>query len=388
MIQRLALVLCMSCLYACNPSKTRLKNVVSDVEINNGYEFTSSILYAKGFTIEKKENYKKISVYNPWKENAVLREYALIPRNESIPDNLPDNLIVVKVPVNSVCTFSNTHIGSIVTLGLEDKLLGMTRAEKVYNKSISEKVTSGEISNLGGAHNKNIDFEKMIDLAPELVILSALNGMKADEGQMEELGFKLAYSLNWMEETPLGRAEWLKFTAAFFNKEKMADSLFKQIEINYKQLKAKVVSLKTKPNVLLGWSYKGIWYVPGGKNYMVSYLRDAGANYFLFDDETRGNIPMSVESVLDQCSQADIWIYPGTTKSLADIENNGEIFTQFAAYQNKEIYNIYKRSNSNGGSDWWETGSLRPDLVLKDFIKVLHPDLLAQDTTYYINKLN
>ncbi len=388
MIQRLALVLCVLCLYACNPSQTRLKNVVSDFEISNGYEFTSSVSYAKGFSIEKKENYKKISVYNPWKEDAVLREYALIPSNASIPENLPDNIIVVKVPVKSLVTFSNTHIGPIVKLGLEDKLLGMTRAEKVYNKSISGKVKRGEIANLGGAHNKNIDFEKMIELDPELIILSALNGVKADENQMEELGFKLAYSLSWMEETPLGRAEWLKFTAAFFNKEKLADSLFNRMENNYNQLKAKVIGIKKKPNVLLGWCYKGTWYVPGGQNYMVSYLRDAGANYFLFADSTRGNIPMSVESVLDQCSQADIWVYPGTSKSLEDIENSGEIFTQFAAYQNKEIYNIYKRSNSNGGSDWWETGSLSPDLVLKDFIQVLHPNLLAQDTTYYINKLD
>ncbi|MDM8159740.1 ABC transporter substrate-binding protein [Labilibaculum sp. K2S] len=388
MIQRIVLVLGLLCLYACNAKERKgEKEFISEQEYN-GYEFTSSILYAKGFTIEKKENYKKISVYNPWQKDVVWKEYALIPRNKSIPENLPDGIVVVKVPVNSVCTFSNTHIGPIVKLGLENKLLGMTRAEKVYNKSISEKVKRGDIANLGGAHNKNVDIEQIVELNPELIVLSALNGVKAGEEQLAELGFKLAYSLSWMEETPLGRAEWLKFTAAFFNKEKLADSLFKQTEMNYKQLKAKVVNLKTKPNILLGWSYKGIWYVPGGKNYMVSYLRDAGANYFLFDDETRGNIPMSVESVLDQCSQADIWIYPGISKSLNDIENSGEIFTQFKAFKNKEIYNIYKRTNDYGASDWWETGSLRPDLVLKDFIQVLHPDLLPQDTTYYMNNLN
>jgi len=128
--------------------------------------------------------------------------------------------------------------------------------------------------------------------------------------------------------------------------------------------------------------------MPGGRNYMVSYLRDAGANYFLYDDESRGNIPMSVESVLESCNNTDVWIYPGVCKSLNDIENGGEIFTQFKPFKQKEIYNIYKRTNATGGSDWWERGSVNPDVALKDFIKILHPELLPNDTTYFFSKLH
>ena len=387
MMQRLVFVLFMLCLCACNDNQIRSKVDLYNTANSNGYEFVSKVNHAKGFTIESKIGYKEITVFNPWKNDLVLRRYALIPRGDSIPASISDSLTVVFVPVRTIALFSNTHVGPIVKLGLENKVVGMTRASKVFNKVLSERVENKQIKNLGGAHNKNIDIEAIVELNPDLIILSAYNEVKSGECQLEEIGLKLAYSINWMEATPLARAEWMKFTAAFFNKEKLADSLFNQMEINYNQLKAKVEKLKKKPNVLLGWSYKGIWYVPGGQNYMVSYLRDAGANYFLFDDDTRGNIPMSVESVLDQCGNATIWIYPGMCKSLNDIENGGEVYTQFDAFKKNKIYNIYKRTNVNGGSDWWERGSVSPAIVLKDFIQILHPDIYPQDSTYFFNRL-
>lgn len=388
MKQRLTLVLYMLCLCACNYNQTRCNADLPNAENNKGYEFVSKVNYAKGFTIESKNGYKEIIVFNPWKNDLVLRKYALVPRGDSIPATISDSHIVVFVPVRTVALFSNTHIGPIVKLGLENRVTGMTRASKVFNKVLSDRVKKLQINNLGGAHNKNIDIEAIVELNPDLVILSAYNEVKAGEMQLEEIGFKLAYSVNWMEATPLARAEWMKFTAAFFNKEKLADSLFNQMEINYNQLKIKAEKLKKKPNVLFGWSYNGTWYIPGGQSYMVSYLRDAGASYFLFNDKTRGNIPMSVESVLDQCNDADVWIYPGMCKSLNDIENGGEVFAQFDAFKNNKIYNIYKRTNINGGSDWWERGSVSPDIVLKDFIQILHPDLFSADTTYFLNKLD
>jgi len=212
--------------------------------------------------------------------------------------------------------------------------------------------------------------------------------VKSGESHLDQIGFKLAYALNWMEDTPLARAEWIKFIAAFFNKDKEADEFFNKVEGNYNEIRKLAEKVEKKASVLMGWSYKGIWYMPGGQNYMVSYLRDAGADYFLFADSTRGNIPMSVENVLDNCNDADIWIYPGICKSRQDIENAGEVFTQFKAFRDHEVYNIYKRSNARGGSDWWETATIRPDIVLKDFIKILHPEILPQDSTYFISKLH
>jgi len=270
---------------------------------------------------------------------------------------------------------------------LEDRVVGMTRSGKVYNHKLYSRVESGEVANLGGAHNKNLDVEKIVELNPELIFLSAFSEVKTGESRLEQVGFKLAYALNWMEATPLGRAEWFKFVAAFFNKGPQADSLFNIIEHNYNSLKKVARNVKVKPTVLLGWSYRGTWYMPGGQNYLVSYLRDAGADYFYYDDNSRGNIPMSAEVVLDQCINADMWIYPGTCHSMNDIANGGELFTKFKAYQKGEVYNIYKRSNPNGGSDWWESGCVNPDVVLKDFIKILHPQLLPQDSTVYLSKL-
>lgn len=371
---------------SCTPNvKTKDQNAAGTGSI--GFDYASQIRHAKGFTIEKKNGYKELTVFNPWKNDVVLRKYALVPKGKKINNSFPPEFTVVSVPIESLVIFSNTHIGPVVKLGLEDKLIGMTRASKVFDQALFARVENGEMANVGGAHNKNLDIEKIIELDPELIILSAYNEVKAGVNQLEEIGMNMAYSLNWMEETPLGRAEWIKFTAAFFNKEKLADSIFNKVEANYNELKSVVANVSQKPNVLLGWSYKGTWYMPGGKNYMVSYLRDAGADYFLFDDDTRGNIPMSVESVLYKCDNTDIWIYPGACKSMNDIKNSGEVFEQFKAYQKGEVYNIYKRANPNGGSDWWETGSVNPDVVLKDFIQILHPDLYPNDSTYFLSKL-
>ncbi|MFA8433376.1 MAG: ABC transporter substrate-binding protein [Marinifilaceae bacterium] len=374
-------------LTACGGSGSGKRANQEEKGVSKGFDFNARVTYAKGFSIARRENYKEITVYNPWKNDDVLRKYALIPRGEDVPEGLDPKITVVKVPVKTVAIFSNTQIGPLLKLGLEDKLVGMTRAGKVYDKGLLERVEKGDIAQLGGAHNKNINVEKIVELDPELILLSAFNEVKAGETRLDEIGFKLAYALNWMEATPLGRAEWMKFIAAFFNKGAEADSIFNRIEDNYNQLRQIARNVKTKPTVLLGWSYRGTWYMPGGQNYMVSYLRDAGANYFLFDDDTRGNIPMSVETVLDQCMHADLWIYPGICKNMDDVENGGEVFTQFDAYRKGEVYNIYKRMTSQGGSDWWESGCVSPDVVLKDFIKILHPELLPQDTTYFLSKL-
>ncbi len=355
------------------------ENVVSD--------FKAKVKYAKGFSIDFKGDYNEIKVFSPWKNDEILRTYALVPRDKELPTSLPKGATVVRTPVRSIALLSNIYVGSLLKLGLEDKLIGLTRANKVYDAGLNAKVMKGEIHNLGGAHNKNIDVERILELEPELIMLSAFNEVKSGESRLEEMGFNLAYGLSWMEITPLGRAEWMKFVAAFFNKGADAKRIFDEIESNYLELKQLTAQVKRKTNVLLGWSYGGVWYMPGGHNYMVGYLRDAGADYFLLDDDTRGNIPMSVESVLDECLDADMWIYPGLSKSMNEVENGGEIFTQFKPYKNGEVYNIYKRMNKYGGSDWWEGGCVNPDRVLKDFIKVLHPELLPQDSTYFISKL-
>lgn len=374
-------------LMACTDVGLNKETNSNQVDDNNACDFKAKVKYAKGFSIDIKENYKEIKVYNPWKNDEILRSYALVPRDKDLPSDLPKDAIIVRIPVRSIALFSNIHVGALLKLGLEDKLVGMTRANKVYNPDLYAKVMKGEIVSLGGAHNKNIDIEKILELEPELIMLSAFNEVKSGETRLENMGFKLAYALNWMEATPLGRAEWMKFVAAFFNKGSEANVIFDKIEANYLQLKQLTAHVKRKTNVLMGWSYKGTWYMPGGQNYMVSYLRDAGADYFLFDDDTRGNIPMSVEAVLDECIHADMWIYPGICKSMNEIEYGGEIFTQFEAYKKGEVYNIYKRKNQYGGSDWWENGCVNPDVVLRDFIKVLHPDLLPQDSTFFISKL-
>lgn len=371
---------------SCKEKKANNKKHFQQNNINSEYVFLPKVKYAKGFSIDIKNGLKEITVYNPWKNNIVLRKYVLIPEGVNVTEK-EEEVSYIQMPVNTVALFSNTHIGPLVELGLTDKIVGLSRAHKIYNAELKQKVNNGQIPDIGGAHNKNLDIEKIMELNPNLILLSAFNEVKSGESHLDQIGFNMAYALNWMEDTPLGRAEWIKFVAAFFNKDKAAADFFDKVVASYKDLAKLAQNVEQKPSVVMGWPYGGTWYVPGGQNYMVNYLRDAGGDYFLFDDNTRGNIPMSVESVLDQCNDADIWIYPSMRRSRKEIEDAGEIFTQFKAFRDHQVYNIYKRAYESGGSDWWETATIRPDIVLKDFIKILHPEILPNDSTYFMSKL-
>lgn len=345
-------------------------------------------LYAKGFSVSQKEGYKELLVYKPHDKESLLCRYALVPRGAKIPKNLPPKTVCIRVPVKSIALFSNIHVGALINLGVEDKIIGITRGNSLFDSSLYKRVLSGDITNLGESHNHNIDIEKVIEIQPELILLSTTNSTRIGEEVFVESGLKLAYACSWMEETALGRTEWIKFIALFFNKEALADSIFKEVETNYNSLKKLATNIKGKPNVMLGYCTKGIWQMPGGHFYMVRYLRDAGANYILNEDKSHGYVPVNEEVVLDRWINADTWIYPGPFKNMREVENGREIYKQFKPFKTGEVYNIYNRTSANGGVDWWETGSTRPDIILKDFIKILHPEILPNYKLYYLSKLH
>ena len=198
----------------------------------------------------------------------------------------------------------------------------------------------------------------------------------------------VAISLDHLEETPLARAEWIKFIAAFFNKEQLADSLFKITETNYKQLKLMCDTIKNKPSVFTEMKYADAWYVPGGNSFAANILNDAGANYIWKNEKQTGSIPLNFETVYNVARDADYWlnlfINVNSKKELLGFEPR---YNLFKAFKTENIYNNNKIANAKGYSDYWENGITNPDELLKDLIKIFHPNVLPEYQLKYYKKI-
>lgn len=341
-----------------------------------------TLSYAKGFGIAHAANYTAVIVYNPWKPGEIYDKYYLVKeKSQSVPQ---DGHKVI-VPLKSIMCNSATHLGFLEILGEVDKVTGVCNADYIYNPAIRQGVEKGQIKDLGDAFN--LDIENLLLLRPQAVMTSAYNVEDENSRRMKQTGLTILSNIEWQEKTLLGRAEWIKFIAAFFDKEALADSLFSQVEQKYEEAKAQTAVLSYAPSVLSGQDYRGSWSMPGGRSYSAQLFRDAGANYYYSNDTTTGSIASTIEEALINFSRADIWVGVQAS-SLAELEKTDRKYKLFKAYETGKVYNINRRTNASGGNDYWESGVARPDLLLKDMIKIVHPSLLPNYELTYMKRLN
>lgn len=333
---------------------------------------------AKGFGIARTDHYTTITVYNPWKEGEVYDKYYLV-RDEKT--EVPADGHKIKVPLKSLMTNSATHLGFLELLGELDKVTGVCSSNYIYNPTILEGVKEGRIKDLGDAFN--LDIENLLMLHPQAVMTTAYNADDENSRRMRQTGLNLIYNIEWQEPTLLGRAEWIKFIGAFFDKEAMADSIYNAVEQRYKDVKMKAMQLPSSPSIFSGQDFRGTWSLPGGKSYTAQLFRDAGATYLYSQDSTNTSIGSNIEEVLMNFNQTDIWIGVQAA-SLKELGQTDSKYKLFKAYKDGNVYNINKRTNAAGGNDYWESAIARPDLLLSDMIKICHPDLFPDyELTYY-----
>lgn len=350
-----------------------------------GKQETRNLKYARLFTIDKHDSYRIITVKNPWDSTRVYASYVLVPKGQKNPENLPENAVVVQTPIKNISTLSSTHIGLLELLRMEDKLIGHSDLGYVYNRNVRKLIEEGKLKETGQAQNLNI--EAVIDLNPDLLMASGMEKVNENLRLIEQSNIPVAYNIEWMEESPLGRAEWIKFMAEFFNKRQLADSIFNVIELEYIKVRNLVKNSIVKPVVLAGNMYKGTWFMPGGKSYTAQFLKDAGAEYYWFEDQTSGSIPLSFEVVLDKQMNSDIWINPGGAKKISELSSLDSRYKMFAPYVTGKVYNMNRKVSHSGANDYWESGLVNPHLILKDLIAIFHPELLPDHQWIYYQKL-
>lgn len=334
--------------------------------------------YAEGFRLFKKGEITKLKIYNPSIKNQNIKTVYLSNAKTAKKYGYPVDLIIT--PVDSIAVFSGTQLNALKAFGLLSKVVGVSEADYILEQEVRKRMASGHVVELAG--NGNFYVEKTLEVNPYLIFHSPY--YVNETNPLAETKIPMIPFFDFMETSPLGRAEWLKFTALFFNKEKEADSLFQTIVQQYDVYKSLTDSIDTKPSVFSDKYFSGSWYVPGGQSYVAALFRDAGADYLWKNTKHTASFPLDFEVMFDRAYNADFWRIVGSygaKGSYADLVAENALYAQFSAVRNKKV--IWCDAQKTA---YFEKSALEPHLVLADLIKAFHPQLLPdyQPKYYYI----
>jgi iron complex transport system substrate-binding protein len=342
------------------------------------------VKYANGFIINDFENYKIITLKNPWPGTNRVFSYALVEKGTQIPS--PESYdAVVEIPVSSVVVTSTTHIPSLEMLGVSDALIGFPNLSYISSEATRKRIDEGKITELG--KNEDVNTEVLIELSPDLVVGFGVDGNNTALNLIEKTGIPVVYNADWTEASPLGKAEWIKFFGAFFNRQTEADSIFNEIESQYNSVKKIASESAERPTVLSGAMYKDVWYLPQGNSWAAQFIEDANGDYLWSDSEGTGSLSLNLESVLEKGQSANYWIGPGQFTSLKQMQEAHSVYSEFDAFKNSNVYSYTNNKGTTGGVLYYELAPNRPDLVLKDIVKILHPNLMQDHEFSFFTKL-
>lgn len=361
-----------------------------DSEVNTAVSTPHLVLkpiqYSKRFSVAESQDLKVLFLFGNRNSQDTTSVFVLY-KNEK-PTLQFKNVYYVKVPVITIASMSSIYGAMLSKLNLADKIVAIESADYYNDSLIISRVKSGKIKEL--AKGPELNVEQTLLLNPELILTFGMGDPRTDvNSKILNSNIPVAISLDHLEEHPLARAEWIKFIAYFFDKEQLADSLFNVTVKNYNTLMQMCDTLHSKPSVLTEIKYADAWYVPGGKSFMSNLIADAGGMYLWKDEEKSGSIPLSFEQVYTKAKDADYWINLFINiNSKKDLLAFDERYHLFKAFQSGNLFNNTRVVNSKGYSNYWETGMTNPDELLKDLIKILHPQLLPDYQLKYYKKIN
>ncbi len=367
-----AIFICFSCSTKNSNSDTSFKEPTKKITLD----------YAKGFSIQEGVDYKIVTIRNPWqKAEGVEYKYLLIDKSKEIPAHLKDYNII-RTPIDRVVCLSTTHIAFIDLLNKTNTVIGISGGDYVNNKKIRTAINEKKVFDVG--YDSNLNYELIASLNPDLVITYGVGGQVSSYNQrLNDLGVNTIIIAEYLETNPLGKLEWIKLIASFYNEEELANLYFKKAEKEYNQLIDLTNTIKTKPKVLFGLPWKDTWYVPGGKSFLAKMVEDAGGEYIWKENQMRESMPFDIESIFMNATDAEVWLNTGTVNNKQDILKLDERFKDFIPFQKARIYNNNLKTNEFGGIDYWESGLVQPQVVLKDMIKIIHPELLPDHELVY-----
>lgn len=346
-----------------------------------------SLHYARRFAIVKAKEYTVLEIYGNKENRAVTSAFILYKGEKPLVTSYNGKeAYYIHIPVKKVASMSSIYSMMLMELNEENSIAAIDNAEYYTNETIQKKVKDGSIVEL--SKGPNIEIEKTLALKPDLLLTFGMGDPKADvDKKLLQARLPVAISLDHLEETPLARAEWIKFYACFFDKLPMADSLFSLTETKYNEVKALVKNSDKKPTVLTEIKYGDTWYVPSGTSYMASLIADAGGDYFWKNDMKTGSTPLSFEVVYAKAKDCDVWINTYNLNSKKELLAYDERYGLFNAFKQNRVYNNNKVQNAGGYSNYWETAMLHPDEVLADLVAIFYPKMLPDHVFNFYKQL-
>ena len=338
--------------------------------------------YATLPSIVKYDGYTVVTLANPWREGQALHTYVLVPREAQMPVHLPKGT-VIRTPLERAVIFTTVHSSLLLTFGCQDKIAGVADLKYIKIPWIQEQVQAGNIVDCGDGMSPVV--EKIIDLRPDAILLSPFEN-SGGYGKLEDINIPLVECAEYMEVSPLARAEWMRFYGLLFGCQEKADSLFAVVDKNYHALKQKAKKAGKGCSVVVDKQVGSVWYVPGGRSTIGQMIKDAGGQYAWADDEHSGSLSLPFETVLEKAGEAQVWMFrydsehPITSDQLLE-EKEG--YSQFRAFQTGDMYGCNVAT-----SLFYEESPFRPDWLLNDFIQILHPETSMSETLRYYSRID
>lgn len=342
--------------------------------------------YATGFDISGAEGAAStlITVRNPWQGAEGVEKRLFISREgERVPEGFEGQ--VVEGSVERVVCMSSTYVAMIDAIGCTERVVGVSGIDFIYNSRVREAASEGRVHDVG--HDSNINFELLLTLRPDVVLLYGVAGENGvANAKLDELNIPYFYLGDYVEESPLAKAEWTVVVAEILGVRERGEELFAGIESRYLELRKQVEESATeRPTVMFNTPYRDTWYMPSSRSYAVRIVEDAGGRYVYDGNHGTASQPIDLELAYVLTREADYWINVGQYATLEDLRRDNPRFVGAKAVREGRVYSSDRRATAKGGSDFWESAVVNPDVVLRDLVAILHPELnlVSEELTYY-----
>ena len=371
--------------FSCDQQGSK-KDAVTAGETGDAFPSARAVLkYAHGFSIDYYDHYKVVRILNHDGNRTDTLKYLLVQEGSSTPAGYP-GAQVITIPVKTLVVMSSMHVALADFAGVADRITGLGNFAYLNSPTVRNNVKAGKVNQIG--LDGNINNELIISMHPGLLMSMANPDVGfAKYKTLLDAGVPIMPNSEWLETTPLGRAEWVKLMAALVNREDFVNKKFDSVERAYDTLAQLGSRAATRPRVIIGMPFKGSWYVPAGESYMAKFLRDAGAGYKWADTKGIGSLALDFEAVAPEALMADYWMNLAQVDSKKEIADKDLRYASFKPFKTGGIYNNTGRVNETGANDYWESGAVNPQLVLADMIHILHPELLPDHQLVYYKQV-
>lgn len=364
-----------------------LSSCGSDRIVDDKPGITGSNEYAKLFSLSDSGNYVRLDIFSPWQgADDIVISYYLSENISSIPSDIKESR-KIKLPIDKCICLSTTHIAMIDAVGSLESIIGVSGTNYVSNTGLRERIEKGYVKDVG--YDSNLNTELITTLDPDIVFVYGIGPESAGYiSKLETVNIPALYICDYLEVHPLAKTEWIKLFGLLFGAEEGVNTLFTEVRNNYESIRDSIqTTITNTPGVMLGLPYKDNWFISPGNSYISTMIEDAGGEYIWADHKSDKSMPLSIESVFREALRSEYWLNIGNLTTSKELLAFDRRFAGLPPVQSGNLYNNVARLSRNGGNDYWESGAIRPDLILMDIASILHPDIIQNHELYYYLKV-